>query len=246
MIPRSPLTAMFKSGSFDVHDEIYTMAMKSWSRDNVRVLTSIDYAKMSPEDRALEEHPRPDHDFGLSWIRHEGQGRVFYEALGHSERIYAMRPMLEHLLAGMQYVLGDLEGRRHADQALTRVRVSAVAVRRSTPHSMRKTMTAMSVGPIAPASSPSGEIAFVEKASEQCLAGWIRRVRDHRQSAADHGPLHDGELQLVSQVWNQGREIGDERVVVDGGQRRGADEQGTFRQPAEHRTQSTTPAARRG
>ena len=107
--PRSPLTAMFKSGSFDVHDEIYTMASKSWSRDNVRVLTSIDYARMSPEDRALEEHPRPDHDFGLSWIRREGQGRVFYEALGHSERIYAMRPMLEHLLAGMQYVLGDLK-----------------------------------------------------------------------------------------------------------------------------------------
>ena len=109
MIPTSPLTAMFKAGSFDVHDEIYTMAIKSWSRDNVRVLTSIDYAKMSPADRALEEHPRADHDFGLSWIRREGQGRVFYEALGHSERIYAMRPMLEHLLAGMQYALGDLK-----------------------------------------------------------------------------------------------------------------------------------------
>lgn len=107
--PGSPLTAMFKSGPFDVHDEIYTMAAESWSRDNVRVLTSIDYTKMSPEDRALEEHPRPDHDFGLSWIRREGQGRVFYEALGHSERIYAMKPILEHLLAGMQYVLGDLK-----------------------------------------------------------------------------------------------------------------------------------------
>jgi uncharacterized protein len=34
---------------------------------------------------------------------------VFYEALGHSERIYAVRPILEHLLAGMQYVLGDLK-----------------------------------------------------------------------------------------------------------------------------------------
>ena len=107
--PGSPLTAMFKGPELIVHDEIYTMAAKSWSRDNVHVLTSIDYAKMSPEDRALEDHPRPDHDFGLSWIRREGQGRVFYEALGHSERIYAMRPMLEHLLAGMQYVLGDLK-----------------------------------------------------------------------------------------------------------------------------------------
>ncbi len=105
----SPLTAMFKGAPLVVHDEIYTMAANSWSRENVHVLTSIDYAKMSAEDRALEEHPRADHDFGLSWIRREGQGRVFYEALGHSERIYAMRPILEHLLAGIQYALGDLK-----------------------------------------------------------------------------------------------------------------------------------------
>ena len=39
----------------------------------------------------------------------DGQGRVFYMALGHSERIYAMKPMLEHMLAGMQYALGDLK-----------------------------------------------------------------------------------------------------------------------------------------
>ena len=108
-MPTSPLTAMFKGAPLVVHDEIYTMAANSWSRENVHVLTSIDYAKMSAEDRALEEHPRADHDFGLSWIRREGQGRVFYEALGHSERIYAMRPILEHLLAGIQYALGDLK-----------------------------------------------------------------------------------------------------------------------------------------
>jgi type 1 glutamine amidotransferase len=99
---------MFTGAPLIVHDEIYTMGANSFSRDNVRVLTSIDYAKMSDEDRALEDYPRADHDYGLSWIRREGKGRVFYEALGHSERIYAMRPILEHLLAGMQYVLGDL------------------------------------------------------------------------------------------------------------------------------------------
>jgi uncharacterized protein len=34
---------------------------------------------------------------------------VFYEAHGHSERVYAITPMLEHLLAGVQYALGDLK-----------------------------------------------------------------------------------------------------------------------------------------
>jgi type 1 glutamine amidotransferase len=107
--PKSPLTAMFHGREFDIRDETYTMAIKSFSRDNVHVLTSIDYGRMSAADRALESNPRPDHDFALSWIRRDGQGRVFYEALGHSERVYANTAILEHLLAGMQYALGDLK-----------------------------------------------------------------------------------------------------------------------------------------
>jgi type 1 glutamine amidotransferase len=106
---KSPLTAMFKGKPLEVHDEIYTMGARSWSRANVHVLTSIDYAKMSAEDKAQEANPRADHDYGLSWIRREGQGRVFYQALGHSERNYAVKPLLEHLLAGLQYAIGDLK-----------------------------------------------------------------------------------------------------------------------------------------
>ncbi len=64
---------------------------------------------MSEEDKAKEDYPRADHDYGLSWIRREGKGRVFDEAHGHSEPIYAIRPMLEHVLAGMQYAIGDLK-----------------------------------------------------------------------------------------------------------------------------------------
>jgi hypothetical protein len=73
---------MFHGRAFQIRDETDTMGIKSWSRENVHVLTSIDYAKMSPEDKALESNPRADHDYGLSWIRREGQGRVFYEAHG--------------------------------------------------------------------------------------------------------------------------------------------------------------------
>jgi type 1 glutamine amidotransferase len=107
--PTSPLTAMFNGQSFEIHDETYTFNQESFSRTNVHVLTSVDYAKMSDEDKAKETSPRTDHDYGLSWIRREGNGRLFYEAHGHDERIYAMRPMLEHILAGIQYALGDLK-----------------------------------------------------------------------------------------------------------------------------------------
>jgi type 1 glutamine amidotransferase len=107
--PKSPINAPFKGQPFDIVDEIYTYNQDSFSRENVHVLTSIDYSKMSPEVRAQESNPRTDQDYALSWIRREGKGRVFYEALGHHESIYAKRPILEHVLAGMQYVLGDLK-----------------------------------------------------------------------------------------------------------------------------------------
>lgn len=107
--PKSPLTAMFHNEEFQIHDETYTFGMDTWSRRKLHVLTSIDYAKMSDADKAREDYPRADHDYGLSWIHREGRGRVFYEAHGHDESIYAIRPMLEHVLAGVQYALGDLK-----------------------------------------------------------------------------------------------------------------------------------------
>jgi type 1 glutamine amidotransferase len=107
--PNSPLTAMFHGKEFEIHDETYTFEQESFSRKNVHVLTSIDYDKMSAEDKAKESNPRTDADYALSYIRREGKGRVFYEGHGHSDRVYAMTPMLEHLRAGIQYALGDLK-----------------------------------------------------------------------------------------------------------------------------------------
>jgi len=127
--PTSPLTAMFHGQAFDIRDETYTYNQESFSRENVHVLTSIDYSRMSDTDKAKETNPRSDHDYALSWIRREGMGRVFYEAHGHHERVYAMKPMLEHVLAGIQYALGDLT----ADDTPSAKAVSAVAQRGTAP-----------------------------------------------------------------------------------------------------------------
>ena len=108
--PNHPLNAVFKDKpQLVVIDETYTFGRETYSRKNLRVLTSVDYAKMSDEDKKKESNPRSDGDYALSWIHRDGKGRVFYEAFGHNEKIYAMRPILEHVLAGMQYVLGDLQ-----------------------------------------------------------------------------------------------------------------------------------------
>ena len=109
--PRSPLTAMFPPRGFEIVDETYTFAQDSFSRKRVHVLTSINYAKMSAEDKAKEPAAtrRTDGDYALSYIERVGHGRVFYEAHGHDEKLYFSRPFVAHMLAGIQYALGDLE-----------------------------------------------------------------------------------------------------------------------------------------
>jgi uncharacterized protein len=118
--PENPINAPFTSLNqpsgvrlprpFSIVDEVYTFNQDSWSRTNAHVLTSIDYAKMPSEVKALEPAPRrTDGDYALSYIRREGKGRVFVEVLGHDESIYKITPMLAHILAGLQYALGDLQ-----------------------------------------------------------------------------------------------------------------------------------------
>jgi type 1 glutamine amidotransferase len=106
--PKHPVNAPFKGQGFVIVDETYTFGRDTYSRTNLHVLTSIDYAKMSAEDKAKEQNPRPDGDYALSWVRREGKGRVFYEAHGHNEQVYANKLLLQHITAGLQYVLGDL------------------------------------------------------------------------------------------------------------------------------------------
>lgn len=109
--PKSPLTQMFSPRGHDIVDETYTFAQESFSRKRVHVLTSVNYARMGKEDKEKEPAVgrRTDGDYALSWIQRVGQGRVFYEAHGHDEKVYASRPFLLHMLAGIQYALGDLE-----------------------------------------------------------------------------------------------------------------------------------------
>ncbi len=109
--PSSPLTAMFPKDGYAIVDETYTFAQDSFSRKRVHVLTSINYNKMSAEDKAKEPAAtrRTDGDYALSYIQRVGNGRVFYETHGHDEKVYFSRPFVAHMLAGIQYALGDLK-----------------------------------------------------------------------------------------------------------------------------------------
>jgi uncharacterized protein len=107
--PNHPLVQMFPKESFPIKDEVFQFR-RPYSRDLLRVLLTIDTQKtdMNPQRRFLPER-FADRDFAISWIQPYGKGRVFYTCLGHNSDIFWNTPVLEHILAGIQYALGDLE-----------------------------------------------------------------------------------------------------------------------------------------
>ncbi|MDQ8184200.1 ThuA domain-containing protein [Pelagicoccus sp. SDUM812002] len=106
--PGHPLTHAFADPSFEVQDEIYQFCAP-YSRENVRVLVSLDKRKTPIAHKHLSQINRRDLDFPVSWIRSYGEGRVFYCSLGHDPHIFWNPIVLHHFLDGIQYALGDLE-----------------------------------------------------------------------------------------------------------------------------------------
>ncbi|HOK44595.1 MAG TPA: ThuA domain-containing protein [Bryobacteraceae bacterium] len=107
--PDSPINAAFKGRGFEVTDQAFQLQEPSF-RDRLHVLFSIDVEKTPPSRRGRFLPVRQqDKDFPMSWIKRHGKGRVFYFGLGHNASIFWNAPLLEHLLAGIQYALGDLE-----------------------------------------------------------------------------------------------------------------------------------------
>jgi hypothetical protein len=105
----SPLTKMFSGGAFQIVDQAFQM-QEPLFRDYLHVLLCIDVERtgLVPERNILSVR-KQDLDFPMSWIRAYDQGRVFYFGLGHTAKVFWDRALLEHMLAGIQFALGDLE-----------------------------------------------------------------------------------------------------------------------------------------
>jgi len=106
--PTHPVNACFENKPFTIRDEVYIF--RAYSRNNLRVLASLDLSRMADPGK------RPDKDYAVSWVRAEGQGRVFYTTLGHEPEVYWNPIFLQHLLAGIQFALGDLPGETASGQ----------------------------------------------------------------------------------------------------------------------------------
>jgi type 1 glutamine amidotransferase len=101
--PKHPVNACFGAKPFPIKDEVY-ISREPYSRKKVRVIASLDLSRMEDPQK------RPDKDYAVSWVRAYGKGRVFYTTLGHDAATYWNPVFLEHLLAGVQFAIGDVEG----------------------------------------------------------------------------------------------------------------------------------------
>ncbi len=103
--PSHPVNAGFGGKGFQVKDEIYQFNRGVYSREKQRVILSLEIG----EGKTPDKGQRADKDYGISWVKIHGKGRIFYCALGHHQGIFMDRPILQHYLAGLQFILGDLE-----------------------------------------------------------------------------------------------------------------------------------------
>ena len=102
--PQHPLLAAFGGKGFWISEEMYKMR-EPYSRENLRVLLSMDLGKMTAKDT---EASREDKDNPIAWIQEVGPGRVFYCSFGHGRQLFFEKPLLQFYLDGIQYAVGDL------------------------------------------------------------------------------------------------------------------------------------------
>ncbi|HKE25443.1 MAG TPA: ThuA domain-containing protein [Bryobacteraceae bacterium] len=108
----SPLTKSFPAGGFEHTDEFYHFPVYSpYSREKQHILLSLDIQRsdMATAGRLCPECTRPDQDYGLAWIKPYGKGRTYFTPLGHTTPFYTDPMWTQHVLAAVQYILGDLD-----------------------------------------------------------------------------------------------------------------------------------------
>lgn len=84
---------------FSFQEEWYSL--KDFTPD-IHVLTVINAPAMKGD-----EYKRPP--YPTTWARREGQGRVFYTAMGHREDVWTNPTFQEILVGGIKWALGDVK-----------------------------------------------------------------------------------------------------------------------------------------
>ena len=113
----SPINRAFDGTGLQHTEEYYRLNYEGptafYSRDKLHVLLSLDVEKspaiMKPGRDGKPFFTRPDNDYAIAWIRSYGKGRVFYNSMGHVAETMMSKPIMGHVFAAIQFLLGDVE-----------------------------------------------------------------------------------------------------------------------------------------
>jgi hypothetical protein len=110
--PASPIMKPFGGKDLSFREEYYRFEHEGQGRlrwDKVRVLMTVALDDPKVEPRPWNGYKRPDNVYPVTWIRSYGKGRMFYCSLGHMPETFMTPEIVGHFLAGLQFLLGDLD-----------------------------------------------------------------------------------------------------------------------------------------
>jgi type 1 glutamine amidotransferase len=110
--PASPIVKPFGGKPLNFREEYYRFNHDGPNRlqwEDVRVLLTVDLDDPKVEPRPWNGYKRPDNIYPVTWIRSYGKGRSFYSSLGHMTDTFTTPEIVGHFLAGVQFLMGDLE-----------------------------------------------------------------------------------------------------------------------------------------
>jgi len=94
-------------GNPEIDDEIYQFRDSPYSREKLHVIASLENSSV---DTSKPDVKRKDKDFGVAWCQQVGKGRSFYTSLGHRKEVWRDARFQDHLVSGMKWAMGQLEG----------------------------------------------------------------------------------------------------------------------------------------
>ncbi|MDA1230768.1 MAG: ThuA domain-containing protein [Planctomycetota bacterium] len=111
--PANPMMKPFGK-EFTIKDEIYQY--KNWQPEKVRVLMSLDMTRCRPSE--------PRH-VPVAWVKSYGEGKVYFNNLGHNESTWRDQRFLDSITAGVKWIRGDIEGESAPNPELSQAQAEA-------------------------------------------------------------------------------------------------------------------------
>jgi uncharacterized protein len=99
-----PLTTCFAGKPFVHKDEPYLFNL-AYEKMNFKPLLEMDMGQIKPDTRVSK---LPAMKRYTAWIKRHGKGRVFYCSPSHFPASFDQPALLQFMLGGIQYVLGDV------------------------------------------------------------------------------------------------------------------------------------------